>query len=205
MSLADGSAKFAEATAAAAAGTKTDARSEGEMLAAIAANTAPRDLARVGPKENFTKWSTFGRGDSDFIFATEPADLLRCAPIEAMVKVGWTEPWVNGKIGAPIAVCGVDTSTAIQGKDADGNPVDKKMQAGTFEWNDLIPKATSDAKFIKGFKDLGGPQVDAVLGAAADDARVAALLGELLTACSETPVGGQADVDKSFAPPPTPT
>ncbi|MCB8965873.1 MAG: DUF4157 domain-containing protein [Ardenticatenaceae bacterium] len=119
------------------------ARTEKEMLAAIAANTLPRYIARVGPKENFTKFNSFGR-PSEFIFATEPADLAGLSPIAAMVKVGWTKEWIKGAAQKPIVVCILDTHKVVP----TSNPNKKeKVSLGKMEWPELKAKALADPQF----------------------------------------------------------
>lgn len=193
MTLADWSKQFADAKAAEAAGTPVDGRSEEEMLAAIAANTAPKYLARVGPASDFGR-GTFGNPRRDFIFATEPADLVGCSAIEAMVKVGWTREWIDKNAGAAIAVCVLDTSKAIQVDDGAGGTKDEKPAVGDFEWAQLIPKALGDANFVQLFKDQGAAQLTAVLGPNPADAAVSGMLQQLLDAWSVTPVGGKPAV-----------
>ena len=193
MTLADWAKKFEEGKAAAAAGTPTDGRSEEEMLAAIAANTAPKYLARVGPAGDFAR-GTFGNPRRDFIFATEPADLIGCTPVMAMFKVGWTEEWIRKNVGQPISVCVVDTTKVIPADDGAGGTKDVKMGVDSFEWKDLIPKAMGDANFVKLFSEQGGPQLTAVLGASPQPAAVSGLLQQLLDAWSQTPVGGKPAV-----------
>lgn len=117
------------------------ARSEKEMLEAIAAGGTPRFVARVSPRESFTKFMTFGR-PGEFVFATEPADLRGCSPAAAMVKVGWTKQWILGAVGKEIVVCILDTQKAV------ATPTgDKKVSVGKMEWPDIIAKAMGDAKF----------------------------------------------------------
>jgi len=118
------------------------ARSEKDMLAAIASGGTPRFVARVDEKANFVSRGTFGNPGREFVFATEPADLRGCKPGAALIKVGWTKAWLAGKIGKEIGVCILDTSKAVP--DATG---DKKMTVGRMEWPDIIAKAMGDAKF----------------------------------------------------------
>lgn len=145
------------------------ARSEKEMLAAIAAGGMPRFVARVDEKANFSKFGTFGNPTREFVFATEPADLRGCKPGAALVKVGWTKAWLGGKIGKEIGVCILDTQKAISTPSGD-----KKVEVGKMEWPQLIAKAMGDADF---FREAQGKGV-------VDKTE----LGEILEALSKTPV-----------------
>lgn len=118
------------------------ARSEKEMLAAIAAGGMPRYVARVDEISRF-QGGTFGNPGREFVFATEPADLRGCKPGAALIKVGWTKAWLGGKIGKSIAVCILDTTKAVP---TAGGP-DKKMAVGKMEWPEIIAKAMGDSKF----------------------------------------------------------
>lgn len=151
MELDDWVQVFSDAQAAVASGAQVEGRrTEEEMLAAIKAGTAPRYLARVGPKENFTGYNTFGR-PIQFIFATEPADLVGCTAIEAMIKVGWTAKDIKeSAAGKAIAVSVVDTSKALPAKSGSGTA---KMDTGDFEWADLKAKAVGDSDFKKDIFD----------------------------------------------------
>ncbi|MDH3756106.1 MAG: DUF4157 domain-containing protein [Acidimicrobiia bacterium] len=122
-----------------------ESRTEDEMLAAIAADTVPRYIARVGPKEDFTKYKSFGKGWSEFIFATEPADLAGLHPAVAMSKVGWTKEWIAKAAGKPIAVCIFDTHEAVPDK-ADANAT-ATVGVGKLEWPELKAKALVDTRF----------------------------------------------------------
>ncbi|MFK7930269.1 MAG: hypothetical protein AB8H79_18925 [Myxococcota bacterium] len=186
-SLADWEAEFQAANAARAAGTPKDSRSTADMLAAIAANTAPKYLARVGPKDNFVRHGAFGKGWSEFIFATEPADLMGCSAIEAMVKVGWPKDAIEGVAGQPIAVCILDTSKSVPTKSGGG---DANVTTGKFEWPELTAKATSDSTFVKGFKDAAIAATSPLVTTTTSDADAVALLTQLLGVWSQTPVGG---------------
>ena len=137
---------------AASINTQT-ARSEQDMLAAIAAGGTPRFVARVDAKENFESYGTFGNPSREFVFATEPADLRGCKPGEALIKVGWIKSWLAGKIGKDIAVCVLDTQKTISTPSGDA-----QMGVGKMEWPELIAKAMGDTNFkaaaqAKGVKD----------------------------------------------------
>ncbi len=132
------------------------ARGEKEMLAAIAANTMPRFVARVGPKKNFG-YGTFGR-PNEFIFATEPADLAGLHPAAAMYKVGWEKASIVQNAEQPIAICIFDTSKAVPSTDDPTKQV--KVGMGKMEWPELKVKATGDSKFVAacttaGITDVG--------------------------------------------------
>ncbi len=122
------------------------ARTADEMLSAIAADTLPRYLARVGPKENFTRFSCFGR-PNEFIFATEPADLAGMHPVAAMYKVGWEKASIVGQADKPIAICIFDTHRAIPDKADPSKSV--KVSLGKMEWPELKAKALADAIFLR--------------------------------------------------------
>ena len=129
------------------------------MLAAIKAGVLPRFLARVGPHENFigADWQSFGSGRRKFIFATEPADLIGCGPVDAMLKVGWTREWIEGAIGKAISVCIFDTSKVIP--DQKDYSVERTVDTGRFDWADLTKKATGDTGFVSRFQQLGDSEI----------------------------------------------
>lgn len=120
------------------------ARSEREMLAAIAANTMPRYVARVGPKKNFVNYKSFGR-NNEFIFATEPADLAGLSPAAAMYKVGWEKASIVNEAGNPIAICILDTKAVVPSK-ADASKT-TQVGMGKMEWPQLKAKALGDSGF----------------------------------------------------------
>jgi len=143
---------FEKGLLAKAAGTSVlGNRSEEEMLAAIMANTAPKFLARVGPARNFT-WNSFGHPDREFIFATEPADLIGCTPLEAMIKVGWTAVDIRNEATQPIAVAVIDSSKLLPKKDGSGD--EAKMTTGKFEWPEITAKARGDQSLIDDWASL---------------------------------------------------
>jgi hypothetical protein len=141
-------------------------RDSRQMLAAIAAGTMPRYLARVGPADSFN--GAFTRGTAGpFVFATEPADLRGCMPIEAMLKVGWTSKWIVDsavKAGGAvaIAVCVFDTSVAVDTKkkekvpgtsydmmkNSDGSGKKTNATIAPMEWDQLSEKAQNDSGFL---------------------------------------------------------
>ncbi|HRE91476.1 MAG TPA: DUF4157 domain-containing protein [Myxococcota bacterium] len=121
------------------------ARSEREMLAAIAANTMPRYVARVGPKKNFTNYKSFGR-PNEFIFATEPSDLAGLGPAAAMYKVGWEKASIVQEAGNPIAICILDTKAVVPSK-ADASKT-TQVGMGKMEWPQLKTKALGDSGFM---------------------------------------------------------
>lgn len=128
------------------------ARSEREMLAAIAANTMPRYVARVGPKKNFTGHKTFGR-PNEFIFATEPSDLAGLSPVAAMYKVGWEKADIVKNAGEPIAICIFDTQMAVPAK-SDASKT-AKVGMGKMEWPQLKAKALGDSGFLSDCAAVG--------------------------------------------------
>lgn len=133
------------------------ARSERELLAAIAANTMPRYVARVGPKKNFVSYKSFGR-PNDFIFATEPADLAGLTPVAAMYKVGWEKGSIVNEAGNPIAICILDTAKVVPAKSDPSKTAQVGM--GKMEWPQLKTKATGDSAFVSdctavGITDVG--------------------------------------------------
>ncbi len=133
------------------------ARSEREMLAAIAANTMPRYVARVGPKKNFVSYKSFGR-PNDFIFATEPADLAGLSPVAAMYKVGWEKASIVKEAGNPIAICILDTAKVVPAKSDPSKTAQVGM--GKMEWPQLKAKALGDSGFVSdctavGITDVG--------------------------------------------------
>ncbi|MCB9735152.1 MAG: DUF4157 domain-containing protein [Deltaproteobacteria bacterium] len=192
---------FGDAQAARSAGAATDQRGKEAMLAAIAANTAPRYIARCGPKTNFTDYNSFGNGRRAFIFATEPADLIGCTPIEAMVKVGWTKEWIEKEVGKPISVCILDTHKSVAAASGAGG-ADGTAQVTTqkFEWPQLTTRAMADSDLLQSFTDDGTREITALLGASPAPPAVKALMGEILEVCSKTPPRGTpatSDANKS--------
>lgn len=185
---------FHGAAAARSAGTAVEgSRTEEEMLAAIKANTAPRFLARVGPKKNFG-YGTFGR-PNEFIFATEPADLIGCTPIEAMIKVGWAADDIKQHAaGLDIAVAVLDTSKALPNKDGPGTA---QMEVGKFEWPDIKARATGDADLKKDFLDAVNAD-NAIPTYTAGD--IDMLLPRLIDIASQLAVGAEpsAPTDKAM-------
>jgi len=119
------------------------ARSEQEMLAAIAQGDTPRYVARVDGEANFVKYKTFGRPDREFIYAAEPADLLGIGPGQALEKVGWTKDWMQKLVGQDIAVCIFDTHASISTPTGD-----TRASVGKMDWPNLINKAMNDPKFV---------------------------------------------------------
>ncbi len=141
-----------------------EARSEQEMLAAIANGEMPRYVARVGTKEMFLdspKYgpAAFGNASREFIFATEPTDLAGLSPAQAMLKVGWTKDQITGKLGQDIEICVFDTSKAIP--TAGG---DKTVGVGKMEWPQLTSKAMNDPKFTAEAAKKAGVTDPAELG-----------------------------------------
>ncbi|HEX4419945.1 MAG TPA: DUF4157 domain-containing protein [Kofleriaceae bacterium] len=139
------------------------ARSEQEMLAAIANGEMPRYVARVGPKEMFvdSKWgpAAFGNSSREFVFATEPSDLAGLSPAQAMLKVGWTKEMIAGALGKDVEICVFDTSKAIP--TAGG---DKTVGVGKMEWPQLTTKAMNDPKFTAEAATKAGVTDPAELG-----------------------------------------
>ena len=126
-------------------------RSEREMLAAIESGQMPRYVARVGLLSRMTVGAAFGGGrfgDAPTVFATEPADVIGCKPLEAMLKVGWTYDSILSIVAAghEVGVCVFDTEKAIQTDPADPNS-QKKVGVGNFEWPQLIAKAKAHPAF----------------------------------------------------------
>lgn len=124
-----------------------DGRSEEEMFAAIAAETAPRYLARVGNAAFMQPGGRFGGGkdgSKPFVFATEPADLMGCKPIEALLKVGWKLEQMQGNVTKMIGVCIFDTQKAVPKADGSGAGT---VDVGKMEWPELITMAKGDGKF----------------------------------------------------------
>ena len=126
-------------------------RSEREMLAAIESGQMPRYVARVGLLSRMTVGAAFGGGrfgDAPTVFATEPADVIGCKPLEAMLKVGWTYDSILSIVAAghEVGVCVFDTEKAIQTDPADPNS-QKKVGVGNFEWPQLIAKAKAHPGF----------------------------------------------------------
>lgn len=127
-------------------------RTAEEMLAAIAADTIPRYLARVGPKANFTNYGVFGR-PNEFIFATEPADLAGLHPMAAMYKVGWEKSAIIGQADKAIAICILDTHAVVPDQ-ADASK-SAKVGIGKMEWPALKAKALADAAFMRSCTSAG--------------------------------------------------
>lgn len=127
-------------------------RTAEEMLAAVAADTIPRYLARVGPKANFANYGVFGR-PNEFIFATEPDDLAGLHPMAAMYKVGWEKASIVGQADKPIAICILDTQAIIPDK---ADPAKSaKVGIGKMEWPALKAKALADAAFMRSCSAAG--------------------------------------------------
>ena len=188
MELSDWEDAFAKAEVAMANGTKVEGkRTEEEMLAAIKANTAPRFLARVGPKVNFTKWNSFGR-PNEFIFATEPADLIGCTAIEAMIKVGWgAEDIKKHAANQQIAVSILDTSKAVP-KQGATNGETTNIDTGRMEWPDLKAKAMGDSDFKKDLFDRLSAD-NAVSGMFGTQGDLEARLSGIFDVAADLPVG----------------
>lgn len=166
MSLAEMAASFGSARAG-------EARSEREMLAAVASGALPRFVCRVSPRDVFDAGLFSWGSAKDVIYATEPADLMGVGPIAALAKVGWTKEWVLKSAGKEIAVCIYDTEAMVDKKkqtktapNADGKQFDQMVEAdgsgtqvsasvGEMNWSSLRATAMGDRMFTAQMKTAG--------------------------------------------------